>query len=170
MHAVNVLCTEHVFDVNRNMFTTIHATLCLKMSIACEPHSKLNCCSDVYHHIMISSYSCGHKLHFQHQQLCNLWCRTIVLVTNQLQFTRHADKVVYMQDGRIEEVGTYAELVAMGGGFAKLITQTEVRMPNLQNARTPRPVQRATSISSIYARTYPSARYGCPQEVCQEIA
>lgn len=65
--------------------------------------------------------------HVQHQQAWDLWRRTRVLVTNQLQFTRHADTVVYMQDGRIEEVGTYAELVANGGGFAKLITQTEVQ-------------------------------------------
>ena len=54
--------------------------------------------------------------------------RTRVLVTNQLQFTRHADKIVYMQDGHIEEVGTYAQLMAADGGFAKLMNQTEVRL------------------------------------------
>ena len=50
-----------------------------------------------------------------------------MLVTNQLQFTRHADTVVYMQDGRVEEVGTYAQLMASGGGFAKLMAQNQVR-------------------------------------------
>lgn len=49
-----------------------------------------------------------------------------MLVTNQLQFTRHADRVLYMQDGRIQEAGTYAQLMAAGGGFAKLMAQTEV--------------------------------------------
>jgi hypothetical protein len=49
-----------------------------------------------------------------------------VLVTNQLQFTRHADRVLYMQDGCIQEAGTYAQLMAAGGGFAKLMAQTEV--------------------------------------------
>lgn len=53
--------------------------------------------------------------------------RTRVLVTNQLQFTRHADMVVYMQDGRTQEVGTYEQLMSAGGGFAKLMAQTEAR-------------------------------------------
>ena len=51
-----------------------------------------------------------------------------MLVTNQLQFTRHADTVVYMQDGRVEELGTYAQLMASGGGFAKLMAQNQARM------------------------------------------
>lgn len=32
-----------------------------------------------------------------------------------------------MQDGRVEEVGTYAQLMGAGGGFAKLMAQTEAR-------------------------------------------
>ena len=53
-------------------------------------------------------------------------CRTRVLVTNQLQFTRDADTVVYMQEGRVEEVGTYAQLMDSGAGFSKLIAQNQV--------------------------------------------
>lgn len=50
-----------------------------------------------------------------------------MLVTNQLQYARPADKILYMADGRVVEAGTYDELMERGGGFAQLMQQTEVR-------------------------------------------
>ena len=53
--------------------------------------------------------------------------RTRVLVTNQLQFTKEADLIVYLADGKVEECGPYAELMAADGGYAKLMSQAEVQ-------------------------------------------
>ena len=48
-----------------------------------------------------------------------------MLVTNQLQFTKEADLIVYIADGKIEERGTYAKLMAADAGYAKLMNQAE---------------------------------------------
>lgn len=48
-------------------------------------------------------------------------------MTNQLQYARPADTIMYMADGRVVESGTYDELMQAGGGFAQLMSQTEVR-------------------------------------------
>ena len=55
--------------------------------------------------------------------------KTRVLVTNQLQFVSGADHILYMQDGHIEEQGTYDELIKADQGFAQLMSQAEVSCP-----------------------------------------
>ena len=52
-----------------------------------------------------------------------------MLVTNQLQFVSGADHILYMQDGHIEEQGTYDELIKADRGFAQLMSQAEVSAP-----------------------------------------
>ena len=52
--------------------------------------------------------------------------KTRVLVTNQLQFVSGANSVVYMQDGKIQERGTYDELMKSDKGFAQLMSSAEV--------------------------------------------
>jgi len=52
--------------------------------------------------------------------------KTRVLVTNQLQFVSGANSVVFMQDGKIQEKGTYDELMKSGQGFAQLMSSAEV--------------------------------------------
>ena len=52
--------------------------------------------------------------------------KTRVLVTNQLQFVSGANSVVYMQDGKIQERGTYDELMKCDKGFAQLMSSAEV--------------------------------------------
>lgn len=52
--------------------------------------------------------------------------KTRILVTNQLQFVSGAHSVVYMQDGKIEERGTYDELMKSDKGFAQLMSSAEV--------------------------------------------
>lgn len=52
--------------------------------------------------------------------------KTRVLVTNQLQFVSGANSVVFMQDGKIQEKGTYDELMKSDQGFAQLMSSAEV--------------------------------------------
>ncbi|WFD31666.1 hypothetical protein MSPP1_002705 [Malassezia sp. CBS 17886] len=45
--------------------------------------------------------------------------RAVILVTHAIQYLPQADKVVAMDDGAVEEVGTYDELMRAGGNFAQ---------------------------------------------------
>ena len=49
--------------------------------------------------------------------------KTRLLVTHQLQYAQFADQVLFMQDGRITEQGTFDQLVANNQGFAQLIAE-----------------------------------------------
>lgn len=51
---------------------------------------------------------------------------TVVLSTNQLQFVRHADVVVFISGGVVEEEGAPAQLLAAGGGFASMMAEAAV--------------------------------------------
>ena len=53
--------------------------------------------------------------------------KTRILVTNQLQFVNSADLIVHMNNGRIQEMGTYDELLAKQGAFAQMMSGSEVR-------------------------------------------
>ncbi|MBH1934156.1 ABC transporter ATP-binding protein [Streptomyces sp. AV19] len=46
--------------------------------------------------------------------------RCTVLVTHRIENTRFADRIVVMNKGRIEQMGTYDELVAVPGLFSEL--------------------------------------------------
>jgi len=45
---------------------------------------------------------------------------TRVVVAHRLSTIRRADRILYMEDGRIAEAGTFDELLAAGGGFARM--------------------------------------------------
>ena len=47
--------------------------------------------------------------------------KTVLLVTHAIQYLEDCDKVISMDDGRIDEAGTYAELMAARGNFFNLI-------------------------------------------------
>ncbi|KAM7294868.1 putative multidrug resistance protein [Ixodes scapularis] len=49
--------------------------------------------------------------------------KTRILVTNDLFLLRSADVVVFMQDGAITDCGTFHELVAKDGTFAKVVSE-----------------------------------------------
>ncbi|WFD44005.1 hypothetical protein MPSI1_002670 [Malassezia psittaci] len=44
--------------------------------------------------------------------------KTVLLVTHAIQYLPECDKIIAMDDGRIDEVGTYQELMAKQGSFA----------------------------------------------------
>jgi len=59
--------------------------------------------------------------HLIEECICGLMAgRTRILVTHQLHVLPHADRIFYMQEGKIVEEGTYQELIANGGNFARL--------------------------------------------------
>ncbi len=47
--------------------------------------------------------------------------RTTLVIAHRLSTIRHADQVLYMEAGRILEVGTFDRLVAQGGHFARMV-------------------------------------------------
>lgn len=49
--------------------------------------------------------------------------RTVITIAHRLSTIRHADRIVVLQEGRIVEQGTFAELSAGGGYFARLLGQ-----------------------------------------------
>ncbi|XP_057833257.2 ABC transporter C family member 2 [Cryptomeria japonica] len=66
--------------------------------------------------------------------------KTRILVTNQLHFLPHVDKIVLIQDGMIKEEGTYEELIRYGSLFqtlmenaGKMEDEIEESIPNGDN-------------------------------------
>jgi ABC-type multidrug transport system fused ATPase/permease subunit len=47
--------------------------------------------------------------------------RTVITIAHRLSTIRHADRIIVLNEGRIVEQGTFAQLSASGGYFAKLL-------------------------------------------------
>ncbi|MEY4488818.1 MAG: hypothetical protein RIQ79_1326 [Verrucomicrobiota bacterium] len=47
--------------------------------------------------------------------------RTVITIAHRLSTIRHADRIIVLNEGRIVEQGTFAQLSAAGGYFAKLL-------------------------------------------------
>jgi ATP-binding cassette subfamily C protein len=45
---------------------------------------------------------------------------TRIVIAHRLSTIRHADRIIFLADGRIAETGTFDDLVARGGAFAQL--------------------------------------------------
>ncbi len=64
--------------------------------------------------------------------------RTVILVAHRLTTLRDADRILVVDDGRIVEVGTYAELVRRDGVFAELVRSAEGHGPTPESASSDR--------------------------------
>jgi ATP-binding cassette subfamily B protein len=53
--------------------------------------------------------------------------RTTFVIAHRLSTVRTADKILYMEAGRIVEVGRFDDLVAKGGRFAALVEAGELK-------------------------------------------
>ena len=66
------------------------------------------------------------------QALANLMKdRTTLVIAHRLSTVQHADRLVVMHRGRIEEIGTHAELLQKGGLYTRLY-QTQFQLTQLQ--------------------------------------
>lgn len=47
--------------------------------------------------------------------------KTIVIAAHRLSTVQNADKIVFIKNGRIVEIGSHAELIALKGNYWKLV-------------------------------------------------
>jgi ATP-binding cassette subfamily B protein len=52
--------------------------------------------------------------------------RTVLVVAHRISAVRDADKILYLEGGRVAEEGTHAELLAKGGAYARLARTQEI--------------------------------------------
>ncbi|KAI9350659.1 hypothetical protein BDR26DRAFT_929979 [Obelidium mucronatum] len=56
--------------------------------------------------------------------------KTVVLVTHQLNLLSQVDMIIYMEHGRILEVGSYSDLMQRNGGLSKLVNEYGIAHSN----------------------------------------
>ena len=56
--------------------------------------------------------------------------RTTILIAHRLSTTDIADRIAVLENGRLVELGTHAELLALGGRFAELYEMQSLDFPD----------------------------------------
>jgi subfamily B ATP-binding cassette protein MsbA len=73
------------------------------------------------------------------QALANLMkARTTLVIAHRLSTVQHANRIVVMNRGRIEEIGTHAELLQRGGAYMRLY-QTQFQLTKLEPLSATKP-------------------------------
>ena len=55
--------------------------------------------------------------------------RTAIVIAHRLSTVRSADRIAFVEDGRIAEIGTHDELIAADGRYASQLSAGELVLP-----------------------------------------
>jgi ABC-type multidrug transport system fused ATPase/permease subunit len=55
--------------------------------------------------------------------------RTAIVIAHRLSTIRSANRIAFMEDGRIVEIGTHDELLAANGRYAQQLSAGELLLP-----------------------------------------
>lgn len=56
--------------------------------------------------------------------------QTRVLVTHGLAYLKYMDNIIVLKDGKVDETGTFGELVKSGGAFAEFLDTYLLQLEN----------------------------------------